>query len=281
MTAEAAAGGGSYLRTRHRRIAKATLEIGGEDGEDLGLLYLSLVEGAVRLVRIKGEWLDAVWNWEYTLTKHFFDINRKDLAIRIAAKMLETVPDNSHYAVNLARLKRETGDFPGAIQVLQSATPPNDNRGFWVEWGAACGMLKDYLSNAVLLAYSISDDLSTNPPTIDNSKLALAGLAKAFAELHTKRMHQELHRASAGCTWLGLLVSNDAFNSAILKQHQQASADVGNPKDVTEGVSWLIAGLATALGDEPLTKAVAEKVGKPAQFKFEGLQIMLEKSQSS
>ena len=281
MAAEAAASGGLYLRTRHRRIAMATLEACSDDGEDTGLLYVSLVGSAVRLRSIKNVRLQELPNWNYSLTKHFFESGREDLAIRIAEKMLETVPDNSHYAVNLARLKRESGDFPGALQVLQSATPPNDDPGFWTELGTAYGMLKDYLSNAVLYAYSISDGLSTRPPTIDSSKMALAGLAKAFEELHTKRMHQELHRARAGCAWLGLLVSNDTFNSEILKQHQQASAKIGDPKNVAEGVSWLCAGLAAALGDEPLAEVVAEKVGKPAQFKFEGLQQLLERIHNS
>lgn len=278
MAAEAAASGRSYLRTRHRRIAKATLEICREGDEDLELLYLSLAEGAVRLVRVKGEWLDVVWSWEYTLADHFFDTNRKDLAIRIAAKILETVPDNSHYAVNAARLRRESGDFPGALKVLQSIKPPNDHRGFWREWGTTCGMLKDYFSNAMLCAYSISDDLSASPPTIKDSKGALAGVAKAFHELHMQFGRPELHRARASCAWLGLLT--DA-NDRILKDHQQASANVGDPKDVAEGISWLCAGLAVALGDGCTTDSFAEKIGNPAQFKFEGLQRLLERTQGS
>jgi hypothetical protein len=54
MTAEAAASGSAYLRTRHRRIALATLEVCRDDDEDVDRLYLSLVKGAIELVRIKG-----------------------------------------------------------------------------------------------------------------------------------------------------------------------------------------------------------------------------------
>lgn len=278
MTAEAAASGGSYLRTRHRRIAKAMLQICNEDNLGLEPLYLSLVEGAVRLRRVKGEWLEELSKWEYLLAKHFFDTGRTELAIQIAARMLQVVPDNSHYAVNLARLKRESGDAPGAIRVLASVTPPKDDRAFWTEWGTACGLRDDFLSNAALHAYSISDDLSTKPPTIEHSKQVLAGLAKAFAELHTKLERPELRRARASCAWLGLLT--DA-NNRILKDHQKASADIGDPKDVAEGTSWLSVGLSAALGEGSLPASIIDKVGRPDQFKFGGLQRLLERTQKS
>ncbi|MBS1170412.1 MAG: hypothetical protein H6R01_1330 [Burkholderiaceae bacterium] len=278
MAAEAAASGGLYLRTRHRRVAMATLEACSDDGEDTGLLYVSLVGSAVRLRSIKNVWLQELENWNYSLTKHFFESGREDLAIRIAAKMLETVPDNSHYAVNLARLTREFRTPHEAIQVLQSVKPPKDNRAFWTEWGTACGMTNDFISNSTLHAFSISDDLGTREPTIENSKQALSGLAKAFDELHTQLGLPELYRARAGCAWLGLLT--DA-NDIILKDHKQASANIGDPKDVAEGISWLCAGLMAALGGESLADSVAEKVGNPAQFKFGGLQKLLERIQNS
>ena len=274
MTAEAAASGSAYLRTRHRRIALATLEICEANDEDVEQLYLSLAETAIRLVRVNGGWLDAVGNWEYALTKQFFETGRQELAIRIAAKFLEIVPNNSHYAVNLAKFKRESGDASGAIQVLQSFTFPSDNRGFWTEWGTASGMVCDYLSNVVLHAFSISDDLSANTPTIENSKQALAGLAKAFEELHIAQGHSELRRARAGCAWMGLLT--DAHDR-ILNDHQQSCLDVGSPKGVAEGVSWLRAGLACALTHTPLAESVAGRIGNPAKFKFDGLQRLLER----
>lgn len=278
MTAEAAASGSAYLRTRHRRIALATLEIYQANDEDVEQLYLSLVASAIRLGRVKGEWLQELSDWEYSLSKHFFDTGRKELAIRIATKTLEIVPDNSHYAVNLAKFKRESRDAKGAIQVLQSVTPPKDNRAFWREWGTTCGMMGDYLANAALHAFSISDDLNTKPPTIEDSKQALAGLAKAFEELHSAQEHLDFQRARAASAWLGLIVSNDAFSSSILKAHQEACSSAGIPKDVAEGVAWLCAGLTSALANSPLTEPVAEKVGDPAQFKFAGLQRLLGRS---
>jgi len=276
LAAEAAAGGGAYLRTRHRRIAKATVEICIEDGDDLEWCYLALAEAAVEFVRNKYGWVDAIWNWEYSLPKHFFDTARSGLAIRIAEKMLETVPDNSHYAVNLAKFKRESGDPHGAIQVLQSATSPKDDRAFWLEWGTAYGMAKDYISNCVFNAYAISDNLGARLPTIEHSKQVLVGLAKAFEELHVKLGHPELHRARAGCARLGLIVSDDDFYISILKGHEQATSDIGNPKDVAEGLLWLNYGLAEGLKGESIAESVAEKIGNPTQFTFEGLRKVLE-----
>ena len=280
MTAEAAASGSAYLRTRHQRIALAAIEVCKEDDTDTDQLYLSLTEAAVRLVRVKGGWVDAIGNWEYTLTDHFFETGRKELAIRIATKMLEIVPDNTHYVVKLAKFMRESKNAKGATAVLQSAIPPRANRGFWVEWGAASGMEGDYVANAVLNAFSISDELSIGPPTIENAKQALAGLATAFGKLHSSQGYADLPRARAGCAWMGLLVSNDAYNLSILVEHQRACSHVGIPKDVAEGVAWLYAGLANALTNTPLIESVAQKVGNPAQFKFDGLQELLKRSQS-
>lgn len=279
ITSEAAGSGSAYLRTRHKRIALATCEVCRDDFESVEELYIDLAANAIRLGRIEGKWLQELSDWEYSLTKHFFETDRQGLAIRIAEKILEIVPDNSHYAVNLAKLKRESKgkDVKGAILVLQTITPPKDNRGFWREWGTASGMLGDYLSNAALHAFSISDDLSSKPPTIEDSKQALAGLAKAFEELNSAKEHLDLQRARAACAWLGLMVSNDAFNSSILKDHQEACSSAGIPKDVAEGVAWLCAGLANALASTRLTESVAEKVGNPAQFKFAGLQRLLER----
>jgi hypothetical protein len=217
-----------------------------------------------------------VWNWEYSLTTHFFETDRKELAIRIAEEMLKIVPDNSHYVVNLARLKRESNDVPGAIRLLEAATPTRDHRAFWVEWGVACGRSDDYASNAALNAYSISDDLSTNPPTLENGTLALAGLTRVFAELHKRFQHSALYRARAGCAWLGL--RTDRNNIILSRELQQTSVDIGSPKDVVESISWLCAGLASALTSTPLAESVAKKVGNPAQFKFGGLQRLLERS---
>lgn len=278
MTAEAAVSGSLFLRTRHKRIALAALEVCREDDEDVQQFYLTLVSAAIRFKRIQGKSLhEEPTKWEYALAKHFFETGRQELAIRIAAKILETVPDNSHYAVNLAKLKRESRerDAKGAVQVLQSVAPPKGDRGFWTEWGTASGMLGDYLANAALHAFSISDDLSTNPPTIEHSKQTLAGLAKAFEELRSAQGHLDLQRARAASAWLGLIVSNDAFSSSILKAHQEACRSVGIPKDVAEGVAWLCAGLTSALANSPLTETVAEKIGNPAQFKFAGLQRLL------
>lgn len=276
LTAEAATGGSTYLRTRHRRIAVAMLEVCESNGEDVGQFYLTLAKAAVNFVRVKTGWLDVVGNWEYALTKHFFESDREELAIRIAEKILEIVPDNTHYAVNLAKLKRESKqrDATGAIQVLQSVAQPKDHRAFWTEWGTASGMLDDFLSNAALHAFSISDDVSTTPPTIEHSKQTLAGLAKAFEALYVGQGHPELHRARGACAWLGL--RTDA-QDRILKDHQQACSNVGIPKDVAEGVSWLSAGLTSAFANTPLTESVTSKVGDPAQFIFSGLQRLLER----
>jgi len=275
LASEAAGGGGALLRTRHRRIAKAVIEIMQEETGDVDDLFLTLVEAAIRLCRVNGEWLDGISNWENSLASHFLEHERGDLAERIAGRILEMVPDDSHCAVKLAQIKRERRNVPGAIAVLSAFPAPKNNRGFWMEWGTASGILKDYLSNAWLLTFSISDDASSEIPTTEDGKRILAGLAKAFAELHTQFSRQEFVAARAAATMMGLIVSKD---NLILKGHEtELEADgIPKPKDTNEAIAHLIKGIAVAVECGGSRAQLMERIGDPTRYKFTGLQRCLE-----
>ncbi|MBB3223468.1 metallophosphoesterase [Pseudoduganella umbonata] len=276
LAAEAAASGGAYLRTRHRRIAKAALEVCSDDGEDLESLYILLACSAVRLRSIKNVRLQELEDWNYTLTKHFVQNGHAEMAVRIAEKMLEVVPDNVYYAVNLARLKRESGDLDGAFDVLYlMSLKKRDNRAVWLEWGTICGILNDYVSNVGLTAYSISDDLSPSTLGGEDASLAFANLAKAFEELNRLYRRDDFNRARAGCAFLGLLLSQNKKNLSFLRIHQQESISWGTPVDVTEGLAWMQAGLNAAIVEGSLNDSVAERIGNPAQFRFAALRRLL------
>lgn len=271
---EAAASTGAYIRTRHQRIAKAVLEIYDEDDEDVEQIYVRLAAAAINARRLKGIRLDELSSWEYSLSRHFFDLKRHSLAVRIAEKILEVVPDNSHYLVNLARLKRESEDVPGARRLLEAATPPADDRAFWTEWGTVCGMQGDYLANAALHAYSVSDHTSAKTLTREHAKQALAGLAKAFAELSQQIGHLDLQKARAACAWLGLKTDS---SDKILKGHQQACSGISPPRSETEAITCLTDGMVSALKIQVLSPSVAEKIPAPEKFTFTRLQTVLSK----
>jgi len=276
LAAEAAASGGTYLRTRHRRIAKAVLEVCRDDGEDVDGLYISLAGSAVRLRSIKNVRLQELEDWNYTLTKHFAHTGRAEMASRIAEKMLEIVPDNVYYAVNLARLKRESGDLGGAFDILYLfSLKKRDSRAVWLEWGTICGMLNDYVSNAGLTVYSISDDLSPSRLGIEDASLAFGNLAKAFEELNRLYRRDDFNRARAGCAFLGLLLGQNVKNLSFLRTHRQESISWGTPVDVAEGLAWMQRGVSAALEEGALNESVAERIGNLPQLRFEALRRLL------
>lgn len=275
LASEAAGSGGAQLRTRHRRIAKVVVEIVQEETGDTDDIFLTLVEAAIRLCRVNGEWLDGISNWEYSLAKHFLKHERSDLAEHIAKKILDMIPNDVHYTVNLAQIMREAGNVPGAIAVLSASPAPTNNRVFWMEWGTASGLLKDEISSAWLRIFSVSDDASSETLSADHAKKALRGLAKAFAELYTQYGRHEFVDARAASTTMGLLVSKDDF---ILKElgNELESDGIPKPTNMNDAIASLIKGLAVAIECGGSRAQLLERIGDPVRYKFTGLLRCLE-----
>ena len=133
---EAAAGGGSVLLTRHRRIAQAAVELMRDEfGDDVDGRYVELAWAAMQ-IRSTVQ-IPSVARWEYDLPERFLE-SRPELALRIAGAVLAEDPENAHLAVNLARTYRETSDPAAGAQVLAGFSGPVRHlRGFWCEWGPA------------------------------------------------------------------------------------------------------------------------------------------------
>lgn len=272
LSDEAATGTGQFLRTRHHKIAATVLQLCEDEDIDLKDLYLPLVEAAILSCRVEDVWMDEIANWEYDLTKHFAEIGRKDLAIAIAEKMHGTAPNNSHYVVKLARLRRENKDFPGAINALKALTPPpQNNRAYWLEWGMVSGKQEKWLANAALHAYSISDDLKTQL-TDENVVKAFNGLAMVFDQLNKKTNQQNLLNARNACLQLGLFI--DPKNQDLLKTLKNFT-NVAAPSNMQEGVQWFQEGLATVFANDTLEPEYIELIGTPRQFQFNTLKSLL------
>ncbi len=272
LSDEAATGTGQFLRIRHKKIAATVLQLCEDDDIDLQDLYLPLVEAAIHLRQLDSEWRNEVKKWEYDLIKHFIKTDRKELAIAIAEKMHDTVPDNSYYVVNLARLRRENNDVPGAINALKDITPPPQNdRAYWLEWGMVSGMQEKWFANAALHAYSISD----NPQSQIKHRhavLAFSGLAKAFAELYEESSQTDFFKARVACAWLGLKLES---TNSRLNDHSKAVAAQAKPKDVNEGLAWFQSGLNAACANKILEREYIDLIGEPHQFQFKALKSLL------
>lgn len=271
LASEAAAGGGIQLRTRHRRIAKATVSLAEEVDGDSGQLFVLLVQAAISLGRVKGAWLGNLSDWEYGVAAHFFNTERRDLAVRVAQAVSDVVPSNSHYTVNLARLLRESGSAQSAAQVMAHAPAPERDRAFWSEWGACCGLLEDFVSNAWLHAFSVSDQVSLMTPSLLHAKQALTGLAQAFAGLYEQFGREEFMNARAAATALALTISNDAFGTSILKKHATASAHALHPSTAQDALETLSRGLAEAAVSAQPEVPLMERLGDPKLYAYTAL----------
>ena len=148
---EAAAGGGTMIRTRHRRIAAAVIEVMQEEfGEDIGENYVTLCRAA-KVVRGKNIRIPELTSWEYGLPNHFLQ-KQPELAIQLGRTVLEQDPANDKLVVNLARIYRLSHEPAEGARVLREFTGEvGSDRGFWYEWGTCAGNAGDQALSAWLV----------------------------------------------------------------------------------------------------------------------------------
>lgn len=226
LGSEAGGGGGTLLLTRHRRIARAAVEIMRDEyGEDIDGRYVELATAAM-VARPKG-WIAEFARWEYDLPEHFMK-HQPELAIRIGIALLEKDPSNSRLAVNLARLYRES-DNPGAgAEVLRGfGFPVGENRGFWVEWGACAGKAGDPALNAWLTGWSVADQPAVPRLENDQAKQSLASVGVAFRDLHRWHHDQAFIEAHGAVGQLGLMLRLDLEARTFLERYLREAREAG------------------------------------------------------
>ena len=266
---EAAAGGGTLLLTRHRKIAVAAITVLREDlGEDVDLLYVDLARGAKAAFQLG--YVPELHRWDYALPDHF--LNRSpDLALRIAHTLLEADPQNSKLAVSLARLYRESGAASEGASVLSSFSyQVNNNRGFWFEWAACAGEMHNYSLNAWLASWALADHQHFPPPDNNTAVKVLSGICVAFSKLFVERDDLALGRACDGSALLGLMLSTDRA-----KFLGYLDRSVSSPKPGTVGgaqcIGWIGTGLLAAWPLCSERETLLDRVATPAEMQFDGL----------
>ncbi len=109
------------IRTRHRRIAAAVIEVMQEEfGEDIESFYLELVQAAVKAR--PNAFIQGYSRWEYDLSGHFLK-KQPELAIQIGSILLEQKPNDAKLAVNLARIYRQAKEPAEGARALRATTP--------------------------------------------------------------------------------------------------------------------------------------------------------------
>jgi predicted phosphodiesterase len=272
LAREAAAGGGSVLLTRHRRIAEAAVAIMGEEfGEDIGGHLEDLVRAA-QSARLDGTYVPELHKWNYDLPGHFLEKD-PETAIRIARAVLDAVPGNVRLAVNLARTHRECGDPAAGAAVLMGFTGQVGNdRSFWHEWATCAGNTGDYAVNAILGGWSLADQAASGSPDRRNAKLSLAGLGVAFGGLYQRFGDRRFIAGRGAVAHMGLRLDLDPKTRGYFERHRREAESAGaQTADPTEALEQLRTALVAAwdvCGDRD---ELMDRLAAPGSTGFAGL----------
>jgi tetratricopeptide (TPR) repeat protein len=221
----AVTGAGQFIMTRHRAIARSVVEVlSAVYGHEIDELFIDMALAAIGLRSM--EFIPDFDKWEYELPEHFFKIGRKDLATRIANRILDKDPANTYLIVKLASLYRGSGDLRKATELFNSysAELPN-NRAFYYEWAISESNVGNYLLCAWLAGLSLSDQLETAQPNTYHSKLGLSGLGKSFKELYNEYNELAFIEGYGAVGHLGLRLQVDAMASTFFYRCRQNSRD--------------------------------------------------------
>lgn len=199
---EAVASGGTFVRTRHRRIAAEIVDIlRGEFGIGPEDVLLELAQTAVDL-RKTGTYIPKYANWEYELPSHFLAKQDGATAIRISRAILDQSPSQIKLAVHLAHIYREAGEPQEGAALLENIDG-GGNRGYLHEWATCAGAAGDSALSAWLDGLSIADIAHGAPPDNDQAKVSLAGLSFALKRLEEQFNDSVFRGGLAGCVRLG------------------------------------------------------------------------------
>ena len=199
---------GQFVLTRHVEIARAALTLLFDVFEvDIDSLYLKLTASA-ETIRVSGGFVPNLRRWQFDLADHFFEIGRRDLAIRIAETLHSMNSPSPQLRQHLSRLYRESGDPGRAIRLFNNIDDlalryPST----FLEWGRAETLASERIRGTLLIAFSIA----TNPLRIrlfDAKQAAkgLSGLAESLDLLYTDYIDADFKRGCEAAVRLCLLL---------------------------------------------------------------------------
>jgi hypothetical protein len=191
-------------------------------------LYVRLTSGADD-IRERGEYVPNLRRWNFDLAEHFFQLGRRDLAIRLGELLQSRNPKFTPLRVRLAQLYREAGDPGRAIALLKIAGHSVRDLGVLLEWGRAESAIMARRSHAVLL---IGASLAGSSPEplfrAKHAAAALGALATTFELLYEDYLDSDFRTASLAAAQLCSLFpfkSSRAHAKRFLKQLPEESLD--------------------------------------------------------
>ena len=236
----------TYVLTRHRRIAETAVRLLEQEfGMDIGGLFISLVAAAIDS-RHQGNYIAYLGGWRYDVSNHFMDTDRPELAIATARTVVDHEPEHVENWTNLAYLYRKAGDAAlGAELLRESVARAADVRPYYSEWGLCEDVAGDRRSGVVLLAYSISDQISRGAPTLKHVQLVLASLSLTFKLLYDSTGDTAFRDAHIAAVVIGTRFPR-APRSYFDQQLQNIQNEGGTICTIDESFDLLAEGVALA-----------------------------------
>lgn len=282
---EAAATGSSlFIYTRHRRIATAIISVLENDfATDIGELFKTLARSAVNSFK-GGNRVPQLGAWRYGLPEHFFNSERKELALDIARSVLSCEPGNPMTITNLASLYRKIYEPELSVRLLREAQGKleQEERSFYYEWATGEGACGDHVAATLLSAYSISDNCPDRSQ-VDNgqAKKSLAGLGVSFGELFTNYHETAFRDARVAIAVLGQQLHLDQAAEGYFHKHiKEALADGATEPNVDDAFNLFRQGAiaAEAIG---VAAEVASALQPAMSVTYDGLRKLVLASMSA
>ena len=268
----------SFIYTRHRRIAETLVSVlESEFGEDIGGLYVALGKAAINCsVALHQPIPENLKVWRFEISNHFLDTGRKDLAIRIAQAVLDQESTNSLTRTHVANLYRRAELPEHALRVFQEPTALVErNRAYYYEWGVAEGECGHHAENALLAAFSLTDQCPARQVDNDQAAKSLSGLGVAFGDLYEDYRNNAFRDARLAVVVLGRTLRLSATTTSYFnKQFKEAIEQGATVPELEEAIPLLQAGIVAAarIG---LDAQIVELLPQAETLGFDGLKELI------
>ncbi len=264
----------SFIYTRHRRIAEILLSVlAAEFGEDIGELYVALGKAAIDYAIASHQPLpENLKRWRYEISTHFFDTDRRELAIHVAQAVLDREPTNSLTRTHVANLYRRAGLPEHALHVFREvAALVESNRAYYYEWGVAEGECGHHGENALLAAFSLSDQCTARQVDNDQAAKGLSGLGVAFGGLYSDYLNLAFRDARLAVVVLGRTLRLNTTTEGYFDKHFHEATEQGAIVPEPEQAMLLLkAGIAAAVRIG-LDAKIVELLPQAETLTFDGL----------
>ncbi|WP_223430034.1 metallophosphoesterase family protein [Pseudomonas sp. GL-B-26] len=209
--------------TRHRYIAEAVVNVlEARFDENISEYFVKLAISETR--RAKTENFLSSNFWRYEISEELFDAGEPQLGLTVAQSLYDDNPNDYHLLTKLAYLYRKADSVEKCLPLFREFPEKPQNRGFYFEWGVCEGRERNYVEQALLASYAMSDDVENSSIRFDQASMFLSNLAYAYRKLFAEFVDMKFQAAhEAAVSLLVILqkrdkeISSNALISEFLK----------------------------------------------------------------